>query len=259
MSEVVANIINDTLASGVEPLRRLYHGIYDGYDDVAIAYVSETEIFLTVTGRLPDYESKIDLRPVGIKWSVSNIVAAYRALQKLREKGKRVRFITAFVTTSFLEGDVESALTDLAAKGITGEGIVLAIREKTILTSVKARKGIEMLRAMGYGAAIYGFSGQESLTGLTEAAVDYVFLTESLTALSGDRDKPGLFTALMTLLRALRCEIVLCGVKNDDVIRDATASECFGVMPSAAYEGEFSFPKAGQDIAEILSTEDGTL
>ena len=234
MSEVVTKIISETLASGVEPLRRRYYGVYDGYDDMPVAYVVETEVFLSATGVITGYEQAIDDRAVGIKWSISNIAAAYRALQRLREKDKKAAFITASVTTSFLESDVE----------------------KSLLSSEKARKGAETLRAMGYGAAIFGFSGAQSLNSVTEAPVDYVFLSSEVTALSGDRDKPGVFTALMSLLRALRCEIVLCGVKNDDVIRDATASECFGVMPDAEYQGEFSFPMNGVEIDTILQGED---
>ena len=37
MPIAIENIINETLASGVEPLRRLYKGVYDGYDDEPIA------------------------------------------------------------------------------------------------------------------------------------------------------------------------------------------------------------------------------
>ena len=228
-------------------------------DDVPTAYVAETEVFLTTTGIIKGYEASIDKRSVGIRWSISNIAAAYRALQELRANDKKAYFITAPVTTSFLEGDAAAELERLAGDGITGDGIVLAIREKTVLTSEKARQSIKDVRSMGYGVAVYGFSGAQSLESITAVPVDYLFLSEELTALSGDRDKPGLFNALMSLLRAMRSEIVLCGVKSDDVIRDATAAECFGVIPSEEYQGEFTFPKGGLTLEQILKGEHGTL
>lgn len=255
MPIAIENIINETLASGVEPLRRLYKGVYDGYDDEPIAYVSETEVFLTSTGVITDYDAAIDDKEVGKRWSVSNVAAAHRALNAIREAGKKAVFVAAFVTKSFLEGDVEGALSALEEEGITGESLVIAFRERVLLTSSKAINGVATLRAMGYKAAVYGFSGEQSLATLTAAPVDYVFFAPELTAFSGDRDKPGLFTAVTTLVRALRTSIVLCGVKSDDVIRDATAAECFGVMPDQTYEGEFSFPKTGLTLDEVLGGE----
>ena len=255
MPAAIDNIINETLASGVEPLRRLYSGVYDGYDDEPVAYVSETEVFLTSVGILTDYEAAIDAKEVGVRWSLSNVAAAYRALVALRDAGKKALFVTAEVTKSFLEGDVEGSLNALLADGVESDGILLAFSEKALLTSRKAAEGVRTARAMGFKAAVTDFSGDQSLTTLTASPVDYAFFAPELTALSGDRDKPGLFTALTTLVRALRVSIVLTGVKTDDVIRDATAAECFGVMPHRTYEGEFSFPRTGLTLEEVLSGE----
>ena len=259
VSQVAKKIIKETLASGVEPLRRVFNGVYDGYDDVPVAYVSETEVFLSATGVLKDYQDAIEEREVGVRWSASNVAAAYRALSAIRSAGKKAAFVTASVTKSFLEGDVENALSALESDGVTGEGIVLAVREKSLLSSQKAKEGIEKARAMGYKVAVFGFSGEQSLNAITTAPVDYAFLAPALTALSGDRDKPGLFTAITTLLRALRVSIVLCGVKTDDVIRDATAAECFGVMPDQTYEGEFSFPKSALALDEVIAQGEGNV
>ena len=133
VSEVVEKIINETLASGVEPLRRTFSGVYDGYDDAPVAYVSETEVFLSATGVIKGYQSAIDQREVGVRWSLSNIAAADRALTAIHEAAKKAAFVTAPVTRSFLEGDVEGALTKLATDGVTGENILLAFPEKTII------------------------------------------------------------------------------------------------------------------------------
>ena len=112
MSEAITKIINQTLASGVEPLRRVYHGVFDGYEDLPVAYVTETEVFLTATGVIKNYEDAIEEKEVGRRWSISNIAAAHRALTTIRENGKKANFVTAFVTKSFLEGNVAD---DLAA------------------------------------------------------------------------------------------------------------------------------------------------
>ena len=259
MSEAITKIINQTLASGVEPLRRVYHGVFDGYEDLPVAYVTETEVFLTATGVIKNYEDAIEEKEVGRRWSISNIAAAHRALTTIRENGKKANFVTAFVTKSFLEGNVADDLAALAKDGVTGEGVLLTFRESALLTSDQAKEGVATARAMGFQAALYGFNGAESLSGIAAAPVDFMFLSPEMTALSGDRDKPGLFNAIITLLRTLRASIVLCGVKTDDVIRDATAAECYGVMPDESYQGEFSFPKRELELDEVLKLGEGAL
>ncbi len=256
MSEVVSKIISETLESGVDPLQRNYRGIYDGYDDRPVAYLTETSIFTTATGVITGYEKAIENNETGKKWSISNIAATYRALETLSEKEKKVTFLTAMVTRSFLENDVAECLESLASQGITGENICLIFNEKALANSQKAVEGNAEARRMGYKTAIYGFSWNQSLLSLTTAPVDYIFLAPEVTAFAEDRNKPGVFTALTSLLRSLRTEIVLCGVKNDNVIRDAIAAECFGIIPDETYEGEFDFPKNAVDINTILAEEE---
>lgn len=259
MSEVITKIITETLASGIEPLQRSYKGVYDGYDDRPVAYLTETAVFTTETGVLTGYEDAINENDTGRRWSLSNITAACRAIERLAEGDKHPAFLTAAVTKSFLEGDVAKDLADLEEAGIRGDGICLLVNEKDLAADSRAADGVAEARSFGYKTAIYGYSGTQSLLSLTATPADYVFLAPEITALAEDHNKPGLFTALTTLLRSLRTEIILCGVKNDDTIRDAIAAECFGVVPDPSYEGEFAFPKENLDIDTILSDEENEI
>lgn len=260
MSEPIARIISETLASGVEPLRRRYRAIYDGYGDVPTAYFTETEVFTSATGVMTGYEKAVDGTDTGRRLSLSNIRSAAYALERLHEKEKNPAFVTAFVTRSFLTGDVKEDLASLEKEGVNPDGICLAFYEDAlVLGKEKAREGISEARSMGYQTAICDFSGEQSVASVSEGNAEYVFFSEKMTALTLDRNKPGVFTALTSLLKALRFRIVLCGVKNDAQMREGTAAECYGVIPDDEYVGEFTFPKGGRDLEEILTEEDDVL
>ena len=253
MAEVLTKIITETLSSGVEPLHRKYYGIYDGYGEVPIAYLTETEVFTAASGIVADYRNAIENTEVGRRFSLSCIASAIRAVRGLREVDRQVSFITAEVTGSFLSGNVLKDLDGLL-DDVSGEKICLAFSEKTLTEGgEKVKGGIADARGMGFSTAVYGFNGEESLSALMRVPVNYAFLSPEMTALTCDRNKSGLFTALTGLMRSLRISTVLCGVNNDDAIRDATAAECFGIMPSQDYSGQFGFRKGGADFNDIIS------
>lgn len=258
MSEVLTDMIEDTLASGVEPLGRKYFGVFDGYGDVPIAYVTTTEVFTTASGVLTDYIDAIDKNEIGKRWSISNIKSAAKSIARLKEKDRHPAFITAEVTSSFICGKVKDDLEKLISSGLCSDNICLAIEEKTLVENKdKAAQGISEARSMGFQTAIIGFDGEQSLSLLFGVGCDYVFLSSDWTALALDKNKPGAFTALIGLLHSLRKDVVLCGVVSDEEMREATASECFGIMPGKEYVGQFSFPMEGRGIAEISKDGEG--
>lgn len=251
MSEVVERVVTETLASGVAPLRRVYSGVYDGYGEAPIAYVTETQVFTTETGIITGYVDAIERSEVGIRWSVSNIKNAFRTVAKLVNKDVRPAFVTAPVTESFMKDEVITHLDNIDDYGYDHSSVCLTFSEKAVIEGgSKVAEGIAAARSMGYQTAIADFSGAQSLAAMTEVKVDVLFFAPSLTASIGDRNKPDFFAALIGLVKSLRMEIILTGVDGDDEIREATAAECFGVMPSDNYSGEFSF-SGKRDLEEI--------
>lgn len=259
MSEVIEKIIAETLASGVKPIERKYRGVYDGYGENPIAYVGETEVFTTASGVLTDYQSAIEDHEIGIKWSIGNVKSAIRALDELEKAENRPAFIAAFVTRSFLESDVAENLAAFEETADERKERICLIFSENALESAIAEKGASEARGAGFKTAIDGFSGERSLAALTACPTDYVFFSEKMTALAGDRNKPGVFTAFTSLLRSLRTEIILTGVRSDDQIREAIAAECFGIMPSKDYAGEFDFPTEARDLESIKKDGEASL
>ena len=259
MTETIAKIIAETLTSGIEPLHRKYVGIYDGYGDVPTAYLTETEIFTTASGVVKEYRDAIEKNETGKRFSLSCVENAVRALNKLKKKDRRVTFVTAEVTESFLSEGVKE-LEKVLEQGVNPSEICLTFSEKALIDGgEKVAEGIADARGMGFLTAISSFNGEESLSALMKVTVDYAFLSPTVTALSSDRNKRGVFTALTGLLNPLRISAVLCGVKDDDTIRSATATECFGVIPSDEYSGQFAYKKGGRELQDILSDGDETL
>ena len=140
MAEVLTKIITETLSSGVEPLHRKYYGIYDGYGEVPIAYLTETEVFTAASGIVADYRNAIENTEVGRRFSLSCIASAIRAVRGLREVDRQVSFITAEVTGSFLSGNVLKDLDGLL-DDVSGEKICLAFSEKTLTEGGEKVKG----------------------------------------------------------------------------------------------------------------------
>ncbi|MBO4594876.1 MAG: EAL domain-containing protein [Clostridia bacterium] len=252
--EVISNIIAETLSSGIEPLHRKYHGIYDGYGDIPTALFTETEVFTSATGVITGYKGSIDKSEIGRRFSLSSIANAIRVLNELEKHDVRVSFVTAEITSSFLSGDVAKDLGELLNESVKPESVCLVIDEERLKDGgEKVAEGVAEARGMGFPVAVNGFDGEQSLSSLMKVTVDYAFLSPDMTARLKDRNKEGLFTALTGLLRSLRVSTVLCGVKDDELIRDATAAECFGIMPSDDYAGQFNFRKGGGELKEIIS------
>lgn len=253
MTETLTKIITETLSSGVEPLHRKYYGIYDGYGEVPTAYLTETEVFTAASGIVADYRKAIENTEVGRRFSLSCIESAIRTVRGLREADRQVSFITAEVTGSFLSGNVLKDLDGLL-DDLSGEKICLTFSEKTLIEGgEKVAEGIADARGIGFSAAVYGFNGEGSLSALMRVPVNYAFLSPEMIAKTRSRDKSGLFTAFTGLMRSLRISTVLCGVNNDDAIRDATAAECFGIMPSEDYAGQFNFRKGSAEFNDIVA------
>ena len=259
MSEVVEKIIAETLESGIKPINRKFRGVYDGYGERPIAYLTETEVFTTASGLLNGYESAIENAKIGIKWSIGNVKGAFRALGVLEAADNHPTFLTASVTKSFLKANVHELLAEF-------EEIDAAKKERIVLTFAesatedeRALKGISEARGAGFKTAIKDFGGNRSLSALNAAPTDYVFFSPEMTALAGDRNKPGVFNAFASLLRSLRTEIILTGVKNDETIRESIATECFGIMPAENYRGEFDFPQGARDLESIKSDGEAIL
>ena len=254
MTEDYKRVISETLASGVEPISRKYSGVYDGYGEEPIAYFTETEIFTAASGIVSGYRAAIDDNEIGVRFSLSGISSAYEANVRLNESDKRVYFITADITKSFLTGDTAKLLDGLVKRGVNGDGICRTFTEKAITDGKDAAiNGNADARGMGFKTAINAFGGELPLSVLMRTPVDYLFLSPQFTATLRWRDTKGAFTAFTGLLGALRIRAVLCGVKDDDAIRDATAAECFGIVPAADYKGQFSYSERGKDLKDILS------
>ena len=260
MAEVLTKIIEETLASGVEPLNRRYYGIYDGYGDVPCAYLNETEVFTTESGIIKDYGRVIEGSEIGKRFSLSEIGSAHRAAEELRRNDRQIAFMTARVTRSFLSGDIAKDLEALKGSGVNGEQVCLTFTEETLTKGgAKVAEGIAEARGQGFKTAVYGFNGEQSLSALMKVPVDYAFISAEMTAVLRSRNKAGLFTAVTGLLRSLRIAAILCGIKDDDAIRDATASECFGIMPADDYKGQFNFGKGGRELKEIITDGESVL
>lgn len=260
MTDTLSKIIAETLSSGVEPIGRKYFGIYDGYGDVPIAYFTKAEVFTALSGIVRDYEKAIDKNEVGKRFSLSCIENAVRALTELKKKDKPVSFISASVTTSFMSGDVLKDLETVSMGEIERSNVCLTFTEKAMTDGGDDFiKGVADARGMGFSTAVCDFNGEQSLSLLMDSPVDYVFLSPEFTSLSENRNKHGVFTSFTGLMRSLRISAILCGVKTDDVIREATASECFGIMPSVDYSGQFSFRKGGRELKDILSDGESAL
>ena len=253
-------IVEETVRSGIAPCGQRYEGIFDGYSEFPFAFRASAYPFTTAAGVIENALEKAEGTETGARLSVRGIVRAMRLFAELTKKRSNVRMIWVKVTGSLL--DVEDLFSALSA-AIEKEGfeeaekiclefpISILEKEKSAL-----KRALSEIKAVGFKVALSPVKKDFAFAALTEIKFDYVFLSPEFTALAEDRSNVGVLAAIVALLHTMGVGVIAEGVMSDDVIRELTAVECAGIIPSDGYNGEFILPTGITDEKYVLSFEE---
>lgn len=253
-------IVNETLLSGIAPLQQHYVGIFDGYVECPIAYRASTELFTASTGVIEGSRELIDLKEIGARISMRNLAHGIRTMQEMLDLGRSTKWIGVEASVSLLlEDDVFSIVEGTLKKECFSrpEKICLEFSPSVMdADREKVRKGMADIKALGLLIAIAPITRDFAISSIMDLPIDVVVLSKELTALSTDRNKPGVLGAMIALLHTMGVSVVAEGAENDDQIRELTTVECFGFIPTDSYRGEFLLPLGKRTEEEILKDEE---
>lgn len=254
-------MVNETVHSGIAPLQQSYVGVFDGYGECPVAYCGSTALFTAATGVVEAYRAAVADTDTGMRLSLRNLAHGIRCMHQLQAAGRTTRWVSAEAYLALLTSDEAYASLQgvLDAEHCDApERLVLAFDAASLAGRlVEVRQRLEEIRSLGLCVALTGVTADFALPLLADVRVDYVFFAPTFTALTTDRNKPGVFSAVVGLLHTMGVGVVAEGVVDDDQIRELTAVECFGFLPAADYSGEFLLPKGARDMADILRDEEG--
>lgn len=253
-------IVEETVRSGIAPCGQRYEGIFDGYSELPFAFRSSAYPFTTASGVIENALEKAEGTETGARLSMRGIVRAMRLVTELSSKKSNVRMIVVRVTGSMLDGeDLFSALVAaMEEEGFEETDKVCLEFPVSILEKEKSalKRAISEIKAAGFKVAVSPIKKDFAFAALTEIKFDYVFLSPELTALAEDRSNVGVLAAIIALLHTMGVGVIAEGVMSDDVIRELTAVECAGLIPSEGFNGEFVLPTGITDEKYVLSFEE---
>lgn len=259
--EVSEEIVYETVYSGIPPIGLTGSAVYNGYNDLVMAFRTTTDVFTADFGAMRGDEDGVflalDDTDTGRKLTERNIIKAVRAVGRINEEraadptSEKLVFLSVKGTTSFLtqsglydavSGLIERANEELPVKASPRQICVEFSPSVFSADRAEVKRGIADLKALGVRAAVCGY-GEDGfpVAALMDVPFDLVFVSPVATALTLDRNRPGALNSLISFLHSLGMECVADGVNTDDEIRELGKAEILGVIPTETYIGEFKF------------------
>lgn len=228
-----------SLESGVPPIDFIYRPIVDCDAGEVIALRAETVINSVVLGRLgeADYTGVCDERESGIALFAQSVRHALRAIERFRECSTPISFLSVRCPAEIAEtpgADLFGMVRDALREHRTVPPSALCIEFPPSLMEKhtdKARTALLDLKALKVKTMIAGCGKEDfPISKLVTVPPDAVMLDESATAWAGSRDKPALFSALVSYLKSMGIEAYAAGTAEKR--RALRNSDCVGFLDS---------------------------
>ena len=260
---MMAEYLEMTIQSCVLPLEMRFSQINSCYRKTPVAYRSFTYINSVVEGVIPPekYSYAADETERGERLTKWNIGDAIKAVRAFEEKGRKVEFITARVSPQIVrEIDFYGYLKTILDEHGFDEPEKLCLEfPRTVLYEdrEKVRMALLSMKLLKVKSMLAGCGERDSaMTPLFELPFDFVILAPWLPAYTEDRNKQQAIEALIAFLRSLKCDVIADGVKNDKQITVLSRADCYGYIPSAAYEGDVEHGRLRMMLDEALLQSD---
>ena len=236
--------VGETLRSGIKPLEMRFCQINSAYRRLPIAYRSFTYMNSVIEGVVPPekYAYAADGTDRGLRLAKWNIQEAMRVVEKMRESGRNVQFITARCPAKLaMEPDLYEKMKELleTERFAYPEQLCLEFPQSLLFEEEEqVRAGILALKLLKLKTLMSGCGEDDCpLANLLHIPVDMVLLAPRLTGLVDNRDKGNGVLALLSFLRTIPVEVIGEGALTDDGIRALSRADCMGYIPSPAYGG----------------------
>ena len=248
-----------TIQSCVLPLEFRFSQIDSPYRKAPVAFRTYTYINSVIEGVIPPekYSFAADQTDRGVRLSKWNIGEATAAVKRFKEAGKRFDFITARVSPQIVrELDFYGFIKEILDKFEFTDPEHLCLEfPRTVLYEdrEKVRGALLAMKLLKVRSMMSGFGdGECAVTPLFDLPFDYVLFVPSLVQYTTDRGKHEAMESFIAFVHSTGAKIVIDGVKNDQQLTVISRLDCYGYIPSPAYEGEFEHGRLRMPIDEAL-------
>ena len=248
-----------TIQSCVKPIEMRFSQINSCYKKVPTAYRSFTYINSVVEGIIPPerYSYAADETERGARLSKWTLGEAAEAINKFIEAGRHVEFVTARISPRLVrEVDFYGYIKEiLDGFGFTAYDKLCLEFPRTVLyeDEEKVRMAVLSMKLLKVKTLLVGVGEKDCpITPLFNIPFDYIMLAPWLMPFTVDRNKHVAAESLLTYLREMGCGIIADGVKSDDQITVLARSDCYGYVPSPAYNGEVEHGRLRMPLDEAI-------
>ncbi|MBP5209534.1 MAG: EAL domain-containing protein [Clostridia bacterium] len=237
-----ARDVRDAVAADVPPIELRYTALYGVSSRSPFAYLTTTRVYSHLLGVL-DPQTLVDVAdtPEAVELARRAARDALDALAAFDEAGRHVSFIAvrapvAWLTCGTLYDDLKRLFGE---RDLSHDRLCLAFPPAvTVSVDPRVRQSLLDARLLSVRTMITGCGSDETaLPSLMRLPFTEALLTAGTTALTQDRDHPGVFDALVGYLHSLEVAVYAEGATSDDVIRACQRAECAGYVPAPDYRG----------------------
>lgn len=223
-----------SVESGVAPLELKFYPFVECDSGLPIAYRTKTTIHSVKLGDLAedDYTYVSDKRECGVELLKHNIQHAITAINKFIAAGRNVKFVSVRCPSELVEtADLYEIFSEVIQKNpsLKPEMLCLEFPASLIMEqkSDKARTGVLDMKLLNIRTALVGCGTEDfPISKLLAVTPDIVILAPEATAWVGSRDKPRLFSSLVSYVNSMDIEVIAEGTEEQR--KSMRGSDCSG-------------------------------
>ena len=227
--------VRASIASGVKPLEPVFYPIMEVDGNSPIAFRSSTIIHSIIIGDLNEenYIHVSDNRLCGIELLKHNLQHAIASIKAFDKANKRLDFVAVRCPSQFIEKTSLYEVVKVVLEhnpSIDPSRIVVEFPENLMdIDEKKVKDAILDMKLLKVRTALQGVGKEDfKISRLLSVPVDLAFLDKSACDWAGDRNKPQVFNALLSYIKAMGVDSIAQG--NDEKKKEMHFSEAIGFM-----------------------------
>lgn len=223
------------LDSGIPPLEPIFYPIVPVDGNEAFAVRSSTTVHSIIMGDMKqdDYIAVSDVRLVGIELFRHNIQHAITTLRAFDKAHKRCDFVAVRCPVQVFERtSIYEIVKDILEHNpsVNPKRLCIEFPEIIVERDVKrCREAVLDMQLLKLRTAISGVGKEDfKVSKLVSIPVNYAFIDVEATKWAGDRNKPQLFSSLLSYIKAMGAESLVLG--KEEIRKELRFTDTVGFM-----------------------------
>lgn len=228
-------LVKMSVDAGVAPLMLRFIPVVECESGSPFAYRTRTDIRSILLGTLPEetYTYVSDRRDLAADLLMHSIQHVITAAREFREAGRKVSFFTVRCPAALAgTADLYKLISEVIRKNPSFDPSQLCLEFPPEILSVdreRAHTAFSDMKLLKVRTAVTGCGTSDfPMAGLLAVSPDLAILDETATAYAGDRNKPQLFSSLVSYIRSMGAEVIAEGEESRR--KELRRSDCIGFI-----------------------------